>query len=93
MFEVARGELEAKNCLKKQPRIKIWEKLYIPCEIAYYGKGSISIFKKCLASIDKIFVLGGSLGSRLYFHEVLTLFWALMISEDSKSWVVRQLLR
>ena len=43
----------------------IWEKLQFSCEIANYGKSSISIFKNSLASIDKIFLLGGRLGTRL----------------------------
>ena len=34
-------------------------------------KSSVPVFKKSFASIDKIFVLGGLMGTRLYFHEVL----------------------
>ena len=34
-------------------------------ELAYYEKGSISVFKESFASIDKIFFLGGRLGTRL----------------------------
>ena len=41
------------------------------CGIAHYGKGLISIFHQFFASIDKVFILGGSLGARLQFHEVL----------------------
>ena len=37
-------------------------------------QSSISLFKESFASIDKVFFLGGKLGTRLYFHEVLTLF-------------------
>ena len=58
----------------------IWEKLWFLCEIAHYEKSSISIFKESFASIDKILFLGGRLGTRLYFHEVLTLFWTFLIS-------------
>ena len=53
-------------------------------EIAYFVKGSISIFKKCFASIDKNVFLERGLDTRLYFRKVLTLFWALMVSLDSK---------
>ena len=52
---------------------KISEKKF-SCEIAHYWKSSISIFKESFASIDEIFFLGGRLGTRLYFYEVLTLF-------------------
>ena len=33
-----------------------------------------------VASIDKIFFLGGISGARLEFHMVLTLFWTFLIS-------------
>ena len=58
----------------------IWEKLWFACEIAHYGKSSISIFKESFVSIDKILFLGGRLGTRLYFHKVLTLLWTFLIS-------------
>ena len=51
---------------------KIFEKNSF--EIVHYGKSSIALFKESFASIDKILSLGGRLGTRLYFHEVLTLF-------------------
>ena len=35
------------------------------CEIAKYGKAFISIFQQCFASINKIFILRGGLGTRL----------------------------
>ena len=41
---------------------KIFE---FPCEIAHYGKSSISIFKESFASVNKDFFLGASLGTRL----------------------------
>ena len=43
----------------------IREKLQSSCEIVHYGKSSISIFRESFASIDKIFFLGGRLGTRL----------------------------
>ena len=43
----------------------IWEKLWFLFEIAHYEKSLISIFKESYASIDKIFFLGGRLGTRL----------------------------
>ena len=35
------------------------------CEIAPYGKSSRSIFQEFLASIEKIFILAGRLGTSL----------------------------
>ena len=35
------------------------------CEIAHYVKNSISIFKECCASIDKIFILEGKMSTWL----------------------------
>ena len=32
---------------------------------AHYGKSSISIFQYFIANIDKVFILGGRLGTRL----------------------------
>ena len=43
----------------------IWDKLKFSCEIAQCGKRSISICKKSFASTDKIFILGGRLGTKL----------------------------
>ena len=42
--------------------------------MAHYRKYLISVFQQFFASVDKIFLLGGRLGTGLYFHEVLTLF-------------------
>ena len=44
---------------------KIFETNSFSCEIAPYGKSSISIFQKFLATIEKIFTLQGRLGTRL----------------------------
>ena len=35
------------------------------CEIGHYGKSSISVFQKTFAGIEKIFILGGRLGTKL----------------------------
>ena len=35
----------------------------------------ISVFQEFLASIDKLFILAGWLGTRLSFHEVLSFSW------------------
>ena len=59
----------------------------------HYGKSLISVFREFFASINKIFILAGRLGTRLLFCEVLRLFWYLLISKDPKSEVVRQLVR
>ena len=45
------------------PGQNIWEKLLFLFEIVHYGKCSISIFKTFSASIDKILILEGRLGS------------------------------
>ena len=60
------NEFECVKCVYKgdpgvdrlQPRRKYFRKTLVPCEIAHYWKGSISIFKESFASIDKIFFLG-----------------------------------
>ena len=43
------------------------------CELAQYGKSLISIFQEFFASINKIFILAGRLGTRLSFYEVCRL--------------------
>ena len=48
--------------------------------MAHYGKSLISIFQEFPASINKIFILAGQLGTMLSFY-------------DPKSEVVRQLVR
>ena len=40
-------------------------------EMVHYGESSISTFEQFFASIDKIFVLGGRLGTRLELYEDL----------------------
>ena len=47
-----------------------------------YGKGLTSVFQEFFASINKIFILAGRLGTRLFL-----IFW------DLRSYVVRQLVR
>ena len=43
----------------------IWGKLYFFCEVAHYGKSSISIFQDFFASTNKIFISGGGLSTKL----------------------------
>ena len=52
-------------CFSYNPGQNISDKLYFLCELAPYGKISISIFQEYFASIDKIFILGGRLSTRL----------------------------
>ena len=47
------------------PGQNISKKLSFFCEIAPYGKGSISIFQEFFASIDKILILGARLSTRI----------------------------
>ena len=54
-----------KNLASYNHSQNIRDKLHFSCETAHYGKSSISIFQQLFASIDKIFVLGGRLGTRL----------------------------
>ena len=46
----------------------IWGWLWFSCEIEHYGKGLISIFEEFFASIKKISILAGRLGTRLSFY-------------------------
>ena len=48
----------------------IWDYLYTPCDIAHYRKGLISVFGERFATINKIFILGQRLGTRLPFYGV-----------------------
>ena len=44
---------------------KIFDKLWFSCEIVHYGKSLNSIFQEFFASIDKIWILGGRISTRL----------------------------
>ena len=57
----------------------IWEYPKFSREIAHHGKILVSLSKESLARIDKSFLLGQWLGTRLYFHEILTLCWTSII--------------
>ena len=65
------------NCMDSQ---NFSEKLRFSCEIAHYRKSPTAILKRSFGSIEKILFLGGRLGTRLYFHEVLMLFLLLLLS-------------
>ena len=39
------------------------------CEIAHYGKSLISVFQEFFASINKSFILSGTLNTKLSFYE------------------------
>ena len=54
-----------KTFFRDNPGQNIWDKLQLLCEIAHYGESSISIFNKFCASIEKIFILEGRLGTRI----------------------------
>ena len=51
----------------------------------HYEKKLISIFEQFSASIDKIFILEGRLGTRLQFYEDLRFSWSFLIFWDPKS--------
>ena len=40
------------------------------CEVAHYGKSLISVFQEFAASINKMLILTGRLGTRLLFYKV-----------------------
>ena len=42
------------------------DKLQFSCKIAPYGKSLVTIFQEIFTSIEKIFILGGRLSTRLY---------------------------
>ena len=42
-------------------------------KILHHGKSLISVFQEFFASINNIFILAGTLGTRLSFYEVWTL--------------------
>ena len=44
---------------------KYFRQTVVFCEIAPYGKSSISIFQEFFASIDRILILGARLSTRL----------------------------
>ena len=46
-----------------QSSTKYFIQIYISCEIAHYGKGSVSLLQEFFAIIDKILILGGGLGT------------------------------
>ena len=55
-------EMSSEIC---NPGQNISDKLQFFCEIAPYGKSSISIFQDLFASIDKILILVARLSTRL----------------------------
>ena len=57
-FEVAWGELEAKKIFSETIILKIFEKIYV------------LFFKSFFASINRIFIFTGGLGTKLSFDEV-----------------------
>ena len=46
-----------------QSSTKYFIQIYISCEIAHYGKGSVSLLQEFFAIIDKILILGEGLGT------------------------------
>ena len=50
--------------LLQQPFPKYLTQTLVLCEIAHYGKSSISFFQQFFANFDKILILGGRLGTK-----------------------------
>ena len=64
-YEVDRDGLEAKNVSRDSHGQNISDKPWFSCEIAHFERSSISSFHGFFASIVKIFILGGRLGTML----------------------------
>ena len=64
-FEGVWGELEAKKCFQRQSFPKYWRQTLFWHKIAKYKKVLISMFRQLFASINKIFILGRRLSTRL----------------------------
>ena len=47
--------------------------------MVHYGKSLISVFQEFFASIDKMFILDGGLGTGLLLYGVLRLSWYFLI--------------
>ena len=62
MFERVWGELRSKKIT--------WDKLEFSHEIAHYEKSLIAIFGKIFASLNKIFIFPGRVGTSLSFYGV-----------------------
>ena len=63
-------ELEAKKYFQRQPFIKYLRLTLVSMRNRALGKSLISVLQRFFASIDKIFILAGRLGTRLSFYEV-----------------------
>ena len=48
-------------------------------------KSSVSIFQQFFGSINKIFILGARLATKLQFSEVFSFSWYFLISYNPKS--------
>ena len=57
------GEFEQKTVSRNNHSQNILDKLQFSCEIAHYGKSSISIFQEIFVSTDKLIFSGGSLST------------------------------
>ena len=69
-FEEVRGELESKKLFQRQSFTKYLKPTQFSCEIVHYEKSLISLFEEFFASINKIFILAGQVGTRTSFLEV-----------------------
>ena len=62
--------LRVTKIVKEMRFERVWGKLEAKKMFVRFGKSSISVFQEFFASINKIFILGGGLGTRLSFYEV-----------------------
>ena len=64
-FDGAWGELKANYFFQRQSFTKYLRQTSFSCEIVHYGKIPISVSQDFFGSIDKFFILGRILGTRL----------------------------
>ena len=64
------ASFEARNCFERQSFTKYLRQTLVLCEIAHYGKSSVSVFQKIFTSTDRIFISGRGPGTRQEFYAV-----------------------
>ena len=72
-FEGVWSELEAKICFQRESFTKYMRLTLVFMQNSALRKSLISVFQKFFATINKIFILAGRLGTKLLFCEFLRL--------------------
>ena len=85
-FEGVWYKLEAKEYFSRDNQSQnIWDQHWFSCELAHYENSLISVFLELVASINKNFVLSGSLGTRRFWQLVRQLIYTMFISNNRAS--------